>query len=316
MTAAVAHEPAVGPARARFAECQERLLAHYEVEATSRYVELRSPRMRAHLLEAGRGDPVVVLHGGDGQGVDWAPLVAPLQHHVRLYAVDRPGFGLSDPFDYRRTNLRRHAADFVVSLLDALGLETATIMGGSMGGFFTLATAVEHPERVRALVLVGMPVGVSTVAPLPLRVMCGVPGLTRLFMRSLAKGGAERRRKQYAQMFSVDPATVPDAYFEMQAAGLGIPGATETWAVLLPRVAGLRGMRPEVVLLDELSRLDRPTLFIWGENDMAPAKVGRDAAARMPSARFEYLPGIGHFPFLETPDRCAELILDFLGEGA
>jgi pimeloyl-ACP methyl ester carboxylesterase len=313
MTTAIVHQPALDPARARFAECQRKLLTRYGVEATSRYVELESPRMRAHLLEAGHGDPVVILHGGDGQGVDWAPLMAPLQQHVRLYAVDRPGFGLSDPFDYRHVDLRRHAADFVTSLLDALELESATIMGGSMGGFFTLATALDHPERVRALVLVGMPVGVSTVAPLPLRIICGVPGLTRLFMRSLEKDPAEKRRKQYAQMFSVDPATVPDVYFEMQAAGLGIPGALGTWwAALLPRLAGLRGIRTEVVLLDELSMLDQPALFIWGESDMAPAEVGRAAAARMPRARFEFLPGIGHFPFLEAPDRCAELILDFL----
>jgi pimeloyl-ACP methyl ester carboxylesterase len=158
-----------------------------------------------------------------------------------------------------------------------------------------------------------MPVGVSTVAPLPLRIICGVPGLTRLFVRSLEKDPAGKRRKQYAQMFSVDPATVPDVYFEMQTAGLDIPGALQTWwTALLPRLAGLRGMRPEVVLLDELSRLERPALFICGENDMAPAEVGRAAAERMPRARFEYLPSIGHFPFLEAPDRCAELILDFL----
>ncbi len=130
------------PAAVRFVEVQRQLLDYYGVRAESRFVSLREPAMRAHVLEAGDGEPLVILHGGDGQAVDWAPLMAPLQHHFHVYAADRPGFGLSDPFDYRRTDLRDHAARFVRSLLDTLGIETATLVGGSLGGSFALAAAV------------------------------------------------------------------------------------------------------------------------------------------------------------------------------
>lgn len=98
------------PAAARFAEVQRQLLDYYGVRAESRFVPLREPAMRAHVLEAGEGEPMVIRHGGDGQAVDWAPLMAPLQHHFHICAADRPGFGLSDSFDYRRTDLRDHAA--------------------------------------------------------------------------------------------------------------------------------------------------------------------------------------------------------------
>jgi pimeloyl-ACP methyl ester carboxylesterase len=311
-------EPVLAPTpqHAAFAEMQDRLLHHYGVTARSRYVELTDPPMRVHLLEAGQGEPTVILHGGDGQGVDWAPLMAHLQGDFHLHALDRPGFGLSDPFDYRRVDLRRHAADFVTSTLDELGLEQATILGGSMGGFFALATAVVRPERVRALVLVGMPVGLSRQVAMPLRVLCGVPGLAGLFVARLGQRTAEARKKQYRRMFHIDPATVPEVYFEMQAAGMQMPGALSTWAVLLRRIAGLGGMRPEVTFRDELPRLEVPTLVLWGEHDMAPVEAGRAAVERMPTRQFVNLPGVGHFPFLEVPEQTARLIRKFIATSA
>ena len=98
-----------------FLELQGKLLDFYHVNATSRFVELKRPAMRAHVLEAGAGEPVVLFHGGDGEAVNWAPLLRPLQDTMHVFAVDRPGFGLSDAFDYRTTDVRRHCGDFVVS---------------------------------------------------------------------------------------------------------------------------------------------------------------------------------------------------------
>jgi pimeloyl-ACP methyl ester carboxylesterase len=305
-------EAPLSPQHAAFVEAQDRLLSYYGVDARSLYLRLDRPAMRAHVLQAGRGEPLLVLHGGDGQAVDWAPLLAHLESDFRVHAVDRPGYGLSDPFDYRQVDLRRHAADFVTSVLDALGLERATILGGSMGGFFALATALAHPERVHALVLVGMPVGLTRQIGFPLRVLCGVPGLANLFVNRLGRPSADARKKQYRRMFHVDPTTVPDVYFDMQVAGMRIPGALPSWAVLLRRIAGLGGMRQEITLTAELPRLGVPTLVIWGEHDMAPVEAGRAAAKLIPHGQFTFLPGVGHFPFLEAPEQSARLIRELL----
>ncbi|HXH97383.1 MAG TPA: alpha/beta hydrolase [Gaiellaceae bacterium] len=313
-----AEATASGPQRLLFVERQARLLGHFGVDAASRFLTLAQPPMRVHVLEAGQGHPVLILHGGDGQAVDWSPLMAELQSSSHVVSVDRPGFGLSDPFDYRRVDLRSHAADFVTGVLDALGLEQAILIGGSMGGFFALAAAAERPERVRGLALVGMPAGISRDASLPLRLMCGLPGASSLFMRRLEKGGAKARRKQFQGMFGTDPATIPDVYFELQEAGLRIPGAAATWSVLVRRLASLGGFRDETLLVDDLPRIETPTLIVWGEKDMAPIAAGRAAAALLPNASFVVLEGTGHFPFLQQPKACADLIRDALltGEGS
>jgi pimeloyl-ACP methyl ester carboxylesterase len=296
--------------RTTFAKRQEDLLRFYDLPARSRYVDIEQPGMHVHLLEAGEGEPLVLIHGGDGEAALWAPLMAELQDDFRLYALDRPGCGLSDPFDYRNADIRTHAGDFVTSALDALGLESATLVAGSMGGVFALATALDHPERVARLALVGMPVGLSTSAPLPLRIIAGIPGLSSRFMKT--RGSLDAQRTQYRQMFKMDPDAIPLPYLESRVAGVSIPATQDTWAVLLRRIAGLSGIRPAMFLGDELANVVAPTLVLWGEHDMAPVEAGRDASTRMARAQFVPMAGVGHHPFLEAPAETARLIREFI----
>jgi pimeloyl-ACP methyl ester carboxylesterase len=298
-----------------FAALQDEVLRYYGVPATSRYVDLLAPPIRAHILEAGQGEPALIIHGGDGEAVNWAPLMAELDQELRLYAVDRPGFGLTDPFDYREVALRPHAGQFVCSVLDALGVPSATLIGGSMGGYFCLAAALDHPERVRRVAIVGMTVGVSRAASWPLRILCGVPGAAAMLLKRTAT--LEGQKAQYRHEFHVDPDTVPELYLRARAAGVRRPGAAATFALLLRRVGGLRGIRPDGYLGDDLPRLRCPVLFVWGEkDDLAPITDGQAASARIPDSRFVILPGIGHFPFLEAPRETARLIREFLAVSA
>lgn len=297
-------------ARKAFAERQEALLRFYDLPARSRYLDIERPQMRVHLLEAGEGEPLVLIHGGDGEAALWAPLMAALKSDFHLYALDRPGCGLSDAFDYREVDIRRHAGDYVTSVLDALALDAATLVACSMGGFFALATALDHPTRVQRLALVGMPLGMFSNAPLPLRLASSVPGLSARFMRT--RGSMKAQRAQYRQMFKMDPDTIPEPYLESRVAGVSIPATQDTWAVLLRRIFGLRGVRPGMYLGEELATIDLPTLVLWGEHDMAPLDEGRRETARIARAQFVAMMGLGHHPFLEAPEQTAQLIREFV----
>lgn len=307
MTQTSQGKAAAGSATQCFIDLQARLLAHYGVNATSRFVELSEPRMRTHVLDAGDGEPALIYHGGDGEAVNWAPLMAPLQNSVRVLAADRPGFGLSDAFDYRTVDLRQHAADFTASLLDALGIESVTLVGGSMGGFFALAAAAALPERVRRLVLVGLAPGAIPEFPDSLRVITEHPEQAAEFMKG--RDTMEAQHSQYRDMFHVDPATVPELYFETRIAGLRLPSEEGTWATLLPRAG-----EPGLYFGEDLARVTMPSLVIWGENDMAPLAVGERIAAQLGNGRFEPMAGVAHFPFLEAPEQTAKLITGFMVE--
>lgn len=89
-----------GPEVDAFKKAQEKLLAKSKITAKSRFVKLSKPPLTAHILEGGKGDPVLLIHGGNAVAVQFAPLLADFQREFHWYAPDRPGCGLTDKFDY------------------------------------------------------------------------------------------------------------------------------------------------------------------------------------------------------------------------
>ena len=134
-----------------------------------RHIEPRSGR-RVHVIEAGEGPPVVFLHGSSTSSLSLLPVLERLEG-VRAIAVDRPGFGLSEPVRVPRERFRDAAVEFLDEVLDELGLQTSAFAGNSMGGTWAVWYALARPERVRRLVLLGSaPLLPGTRPPVPLRV--------------------------------------------------------------------------------------------------------------------------------------------------
>ena len=129
----------------RFLAAERALLALYGIESRSRRVRLADPDLEVRVLEAGEGEPLVLIHGSAMSAPTWAPLIARLEGR-RVIAVDLPGFGLSDAFDYRGRTLREHAVAQLSSLLDALELEEAELAGNSLGAMWALS-ASRRPRR-------------------------------------------------------------------------------------------------------------------------------------------------------------------------
>jgi pimeloyl-ACP methyl ester carboxylesterase len=293
-----------------FESAERRLFEVYGLEAESRSLELRDPNMRARVMEIGEGAPVVLVHGGGGVGATWAPLMSRMSG-VRLVVVDRPGFGLSDGFDYRGVDLRRHAVAFLESLLDALGIERAAFVGNSMGGLWSFWLALERPERVSALAQLGSTaLLMGTMAPLPMRLL-SVPGLNRL-MLAAERPSPEQARKFLARLGhdeAVIDGRLSEEFFEMLAASQELPGYATAWSTLVERCLTLRGAVPDVRLgMEELRRVRQRTLFVWGEGDaFGGPEIGERAARLMPRAEIEAVPG-GHLPWLDEPEVCAEAV--------
>jgi len=91
-------------------------------------------------LECGDGPPVLLIPGDGAVAAAWAPLVAELPGY-RTIVLDRPCFGLSERFDYRGCDLRPHGVALLRSLLDALELDAAAIIGSSGGAQWSLPAA-------------------------------------------------------------------------------------------------------------------------------------------------------------------------------
>jgi pimeloyl-ACP methyl ester carboxylesterase len=276
---------------------------------------LRDPDVSIGVRECGAGEPVVFIHGSGMSGPTWAPVIAHLPDR-RSIAIDLPGFGLSDRCSYSGRSLRAHAVAQLTSVLDALGLERAPLVGTSLGGMWALCLALDAPERVSAVVSLGMPaVALPGVRGDPFFKLMTIPGLGRIASRVVPTPGSVKavRRGMKGVVGQAALDRTPDELFEVVGAGMRMPGWREAmWTHLNLALRSGRG-RPENNLTDEeLRSISAPVLLIWGQDDVyGGPEIGRRAAELIPRARLEVMPG-NHAPFLDDPERCAELIREWV----
>ena len=253
--------------------------------------------------------PTVLVHGGVGNTIEWAELAPKLG--TPLVIPDRPGFGLSYPVDYGRVDFRADAARWLLELTDALGVDQIDLVGNSMGGFFAIAFAAAHPDRVRRLVLCGSAGGLFPKPGLFLQ-LWATPGVGAL-ISTIRFRDVEMLRRRAFGAYLVHPERVPADLLEVALLGINLPGTADTNRAIMQAVATIRGWRPQLRLEGDLATLAVPTLLIWGEHDpLAGPDVGRDLTSRMPDARITVIPDAGHIPHLDQPEPVAAALNDFL----
>lgn len=263
------------------------------------------------------GEPAFYFHGHPGSRLE--PLFAgdaPERAGLRLVALDRPGYGLSD-FQAQRT-LAGWARD-VAEVADQLGFETFSVIGSSGGGPYALACAHELPERVTKAAVIsgvgpydapGATDGMRRTNRIGFQLGARVPPLARLLMWSMAR----QVRKQPERVVDA----IAKAMSPSDAAIVQRPEVREVLAADLREGfrQGSKGPARDVVLLGRGwgFRLEdiKPQVYLWqGEADtLVPPAMGRHMAAAIPGCRATFYPGEGH---LLVVDRIAEIIEQFAG---
>ena len=289
-----------------YGRLQGTLLERYGLAAQSKFVTLERISTRIHVLEAGTGDPVVILHGGAGIGAEHIPVVARLARRFQVILPDRPGHGLSDEFDYRRVDLRQANVEFVTALLDELGIQRAALVGNSFGGLMALHFALAHPERVSKLIILSFFPGYDRKLPLMMRLIV-MPVLGPLMGLTIGRPSLGNTRRFFSKMIVAHIDRMPEELVEMET----LHGRRHQRSVGRLFHAGMtsRGFRPRYLVVDELRDLRVPTSVLWGEHDpFKTVEEGRAVASRIPGARFDVIPDAGHLPSTDQPEATADLL--------
>lgn len=266
-----------------------------------RYVQVG--RWRTRVLEAGRGDPLVLMPGTGGHLEAYAHNVAALAERFHVIAYDYPGHGYTT---HATADLELDAyVEHLEGLLDALGVRTAHLNGESLGGWVAVKFAAAHPARVGKLVL-NTPGG-TMARP---EVMAKIRDLSQ----AAADDPSDQRIRARLEWLMADPATVTDELVAIRRTIYARPGFAESMRHILclqdPDVR-LRNMITET----DLASLSGPALVVWTSDDPSgPAGAGLDMAEKIAGGRFELITGAGHWPQWEQADTFNRIVLRFLTE--
>jgi pimeloyl-ACP methyl ester carboxylesterase len=264
---------------------------------------------RVHVVERGRGRPLVLLHGILLTSGLWVHQLRDLADHHRLIAVDLRGQGQSLPGS-EGTSLATTASD-VAAVLAALEVEGAVVVGHSMGGMVALQLAADLPvaerRRVAGMVLVSTTAG-------PFATLPGWAGVAR------ATGPATARSLLVAERIGAKALPWRDLRWWVVRLGFGpdAPAAQVRFIEAMHRgnpARTLTDLIPSLAVYDQsgtLGSLDLPVLVVVGSHDrLTPPRLSRRMAAALPEAQLVELPRCGHVPMLERRHEFSRLIDEF-----
>lgn len=254
-------------------------------------------------------EPVVLLHGYPANHLSWRHQLAGLAEGHRVIAPDWLGWGESE----RRTDLRFDydtEVDRLGRLLDALGVESCTLVGHDYGGFLALGFAQRQPERVRRLAILNSRAHRTFVprwyATFGLVGVLGRGPFAEVAARVLPV--AAMNRAGLVRSGVVDRATV-ESYIGWMSTSDGARWLLHFFGEY--RVSA----RPE--LARRLGEIQCPTAIVWGARDVyLRTAIAEELAARIPAARLTVIPAAGHFVMEEAPDAVLAALLDLLGRTA
>ena len=255
--------------------------------------ELRSTSVfgrRICYYDIGSGPVLVLVHGLGGDADEWAWCLGPLSATHRVVALELLGFGRSDkpPIKYRIGGF----VEVLERFLHTLGIERASLLGHSLGGWIVAAFALQFPHRVDKLVLAdaaGIDAG-GMQPPIDLNVS------TRANMREVL------------EFVFHNKALVTDDFVELSYSLHLERGDGPTISSVLETI-----LAPDEKLDNRLSELQAPTLLLWGKQDaLTPLAMAENFQRLVRGSRLEVIPECGHIPCLEKPAEFVQAVSNFL----
>ena len=254
-----------------------------------------------HILGDPTTQPVVFLIHGSGPGVtayaNWRLTMPELAKHFCVVAPDIVGFGFTerpDGFQYTMKNWTAH----LLGLMDALGIANADVVGNSFGGGLAAALAVNHPDRLRRLVLMGAVAAPQRISP-GLDAVWGyepsVPNMQRLL-----------------ELFAYNQDLLGEDLAEIRYRASIRPGIQEAFSAMFPP--------PRQRALDELTQpisrveqIEHRTLIVHGRDDkVIPVESSYALHSLIKDSQLHVFGRCGHWTQIERADEFNHLVTDFL----
>ncbi|WP_051831315.1 4,5:9,10-diseco-3-hydroxy-5,9,17-trioxoandrosta-1(10),2-diene-4-oate hydrolase [Streptomyces violens] len=288
----------------------DQIVAH-TYESTSRTV--KAGGIELHFHEAGpAGAPVVImLHGGGPGASGWSNFGGNLPVFARTFRtllIDQPCFGRSAKPEPDRDYFS-YSAGAVAALMDELGIAQAHFIGNSLGGGTSVRMALDHPDKVGKLLLMG-PGGISLnlFAPDP------TEGIKRLFEFQASPEPTKEQLRAFLSVMAYDQSIVTDELVEERWASATDP-ETKLGNARMAAAFANPAWAQDWMLWREAHRITQPVLLTWGREDRTNPLDGALVALKtIPDARLHVFPHCGHWAQTEQADEFNRLAIAFFSQ--
>lgn len=297
------NDPAVIAARNAEAD----LFTYYGLQAKDHYIPIPGMNLKMRISEFGSGEPVLIVPGNTGDVFPLASLLAEIKGR-RIIALSRPGGGLSEGIDHTQLNIRQFAVQTIIAAMDAFDLDKVDIVAHSMGAHWCLWTAMNHPERVTSLTLLGNPGNVMKgKPPFILRLMLAWP-FSKIASKVMIGREGDKSLRALKMMGSTRatinnlPKQLGEAYYYFRR----LPH------FFISLISLLKNAAPAIDAV-QLKLVKQPAQLLLGDKDtFASVATGQSIAAAMPNCKLHVISEGSHLPWLEKPQECGHLINEFL----
>jgi 2-hydroxy-6-oxonona-2,4-dienedioate hydrolase len=257
-------------------------------------------------LQAGRGEPIVFLHGTSGHLEAFTRNFAAHAGEYACHAIDMLGHGYTGKPDYRY-EIPRYV-EHLVNYMDAEGIDRAHLVGESLGGWVAAWLASEHPERVRTLQLIAA--GGTVANP---EVMERIKTSTT---KAVQLDDIELTRKRLQLLMHDPDRNATEELVEVRHRIYHQPEFVRKLSNLLC-LQEMETRQRNLLRPERLATITAPTLVVWGhQNPFGDVPEAEKLTAAVPNARLELFGECGHWPQHEQADKYNPLSLKFLAEAS
>lgn len=274
----------------------------------SSFVDVRG--VRTHYVEAGRGEPIVFVHGAGPGAYGWAgwrQTLPVLAKHFRVFAIDTLGFGLTGKPEI--TYADQDSVDHLLGFVDALCLDTTNLCGNSRGAYMCAKLTVDQPKRVKRLLMVSS--GSIALAMGLERNADQLGGMRKL----QGYDGTASSMRAFMETIVNDHGKITDDLIADRVAMAALPGHDRAQKAQSAYRKSLNGDPNEwqrFELKHRLPQLTLPMHMVWGAKDrFAPPVFAGELRKMLPNVSFEMLENSGHQAQNDESDRFNEIALNF-----
>jgi pimeloyl-ACP methyl ester carboxylesterase len=270
--------------------------------APGKFIDLDG--ISTHYIEKGSGDPVIFIHGFFFDTNMWNRSIDVFAEKYKVYAIDLWGFGYSsrESLDYGYPLYTKQLRKF----MDVLNIQSASLIGQSMGGGTIMNFTISNRDKVDKIVLVSAS-GMPNELPLMGRIS-NLPGVGE-FMYGL--NGDSMRKFTLGNNFLYNKHLLTEEYYEQLTRFHKIKGSSE----VMLTVTRKQFFDTLIEEIETLGNMNVPTLIVWGRNEKSiPLPIGQKLHGMLKGSKFEVLGQAGHCSNMDQPERFNKITLDFLAQ--